>query len=165
MNSEPVFVKHSDRWVVSVKGATVSRCSFDWAVTWVVTTESGDVEIRIEQPFMFGDRDPIRLVPEHDPVQLAPVLSTVRDSVVRIEAFTDGRLELEFGGGAIATVVPSEEFESWTLTGPGDLKLIAIPGGGVVTWSSNGPNRSATEGRLPKHSAGYSLELTDDDSG
>ena len=136
MNSDPVLMEHADRWVVSVKGAEVIRCSFDWAVTWVIATETGDVEIRAEQPFLFGDQNPVHLVPEGDPVHLAPVLSTVRDSVVRIEAFANGRLELEFGAGAIATVEPSEEFEAWTLTGPGDLKLVSTPGGGVTAWNS-----------------------------
>lgn len=113
----------------------VSRCSFDWAVTWVITTESGEIEIRVEQPFLFGRRNPVLLEPVGDPVHLVPVLSTVRDSIVRIEAFADGRLELEFGAGAVVAVAPSEEFEAWTVTGPGDVKLVSIPGGGVTVWS------------------------------
>ena len=90
----------------------------------------------VEQPFSFGAGVLVRLVPDGDPLQLAPVLATVRESVVRVEAFADGRLEIEFGSGALATVDSSEEFEAWNLVGPGGARLVATPGGGVTAWGA-----------------------------
>jgi hypothetical protein len=136
MTTDSVVAKHPDRWVVSMADAVVSRCSFDWAVSWLIATGGGEVEIRVEQPFLFGVSEMVRLVPDGPPPQLAPVLTTLRDSVVRVEAFADGRLEVEFGSGAVATVEPSDEFEAWSLAGPGGAKLVSKPGGGVTAWST-----------------------------
>ena len=131
-----VIAEYPDRWVVLMTGAVVSRCSFDWSVTWLIAADAGEVEVRVEQPFSFGAGVLVRLVPDGDPLQLAPVLATVRESVVRVEAFADGRLEIEFGSGALATVNSSEEFEAWNLVCPGGARLVATPGGGVTAWEA-----------------------------
>jgi hypothetical protein len=131
-----VITEYPDRWVVRMEDAAVSLCSFDWAVSWLITTVAGDVVIRVAEPFLFGVGDLVRLDPDGDPRQLAPVLATVRDSVVRVEASVGGRLEIEFGAGAVAIVDSSELYEAWTVTGPGGAMLVASPGGGVVVWGS-----------------------------
>jgi hypothetical protein len=124
-----------DRWVLPVENCPVASCSFDYAVTLRLTN---DVNVRIEQPFVYRSAEGVEhlIVPGSDPVGLAPVLSVCRLVVRQGFAFKDGRLELEFEDGSSVNVPSGEDFEPWELFGPGDLRVISVPGGDLAIWSA-----------------------------
>jgi len=48
---------------------------------------------------------------------------------------TDGsRIDLD--GGARLLVEADPPYEAWTVAGPGGMKVVSLPGGGLSVWSS-----------------------------
>src|SRR3954462_6784679 len=81
-----------DRWALASDDAEVSRICLDWAVTLTVASGNAQIDVRIEQPIRFTDATGAEhnLVPEGDPVQIAPLLQIGRQSVAKLTAFADG---------------------------------------------------------------------------
>lgn len=132
----PLIEEHRDRWLIAQTGGEVTRLMFDYAVTLTVDTGSGVIELRIGGPFVITNPSGHEnlLIPEGEPEQLGPALTLVRQRVRRILAFKDGHLEVEFANG-IGLGVPAEEgLEAWELSGPGGLRVLALPGGEVAVW-------------------------------
>jgi hypothetical protein len=128
-----VLVEASDRWMLPLEDTSVNQCCIDYAVT--LRCENG-VEVRIEAPFIFRTPDGVEqlLVPEGDPVRLAPVLGLSRLVVVEAMAFKDGHLELAFNDGSNISVAATEDLEPWEVAGPGGLRVVSVPGGEVAVW-------------------------------
>ena len=105
-----------------------------WAVKRLIVT--GEVDVRSERPFAFGMADLVRWDSQGNPLQLAPELATVRESVVCVEAFADGRLEFACGSSALSTADPSQATATWNLVSLGDARLAATTGGGVTVCRS-----------------------------
>lgn len=119
-------------------GATVLQVRVDYAFTLVLKQADDAYEVRIEQAFEFADADgkPHALDPEGDPVRLGVALGCARTTVVAASASEDGRLRLAFGDGSLISVPGSAEYEGWTLTGAGGLRIVAGPGPGLTVWSA-----------------------------
>jgi Family of unknown function (DUF6188) len=128
-----MLVEASDRWLLPLAGKSVSQCCIDYAVT--LRCEGG-VEIRIEAPFVFRNADGFEqlLLPEGDPMRLAPVLSLARVAVVEAAAFKDGHLELAFNDGSNIGVAATEDLEPWEVVGRDGLRVVSIPGGELAVW-------------------------------
>ena len=125
----------SDRWEVTLGGRSVTRCCVDHGVTLVLDDPDEAFEIRIEQPFeLHRAGDEVLIEPGGDPVKLAPALALLGAQVEKAVAFRDGRLLLRFRDGAEVRVFACQEFEPWTLVGPGGLRLVSMPGGEVAVW-------------------------------
>src|SRR5688500_14293356 len=93
-----VLVETSDRWLLPLAGKSVDQCCIDYSVT---LRFEGGVVIRIEAPFVFrraGEAEQL-LVPEGDPVRMAPLLGVARALAAEAAAFKDGHLELTFSDG------------------------------------------------------------------
>ena len=131
------LVELDDRWSLSSHDAEVTKICFDWGVTLTIGSVEPQTDIRIEQPIVLTDPDgaSVQLVPEGDPMELAPLLKIARRRLTRLEAYKDGRLEMEVAHGAALTVAPSEDFEPWEIAGPRGLRIVSIPGGGLTVWS------------------------------
>jgi len=111
-----------------------------------VRLSNGSWELRIEQPFWVTEPDGTEhlVVPEeaaHLDIVLAAVL---RATVEGASAFKDGHLELRLDGGTVLRVPPDEGFEAWTVTGPGGIRLVSLPGGELAIWESDTPPGSLT---------------------
>jgi RHS repeat-associated protein len=122
---------------VAIEEAHVLRAVFDWAVTLTIGSPKGaEFYVRIEQPFILlgPDGKEALLVPDGDPARLAPVLGVLRRSVIRIDAFKDGHLELEFAGAYSLSVPACEDYEPWEISGPRGARLVSVPGGSVSVW-------------------------------
>lgn len=133
------LVEAVDRWVVSLSGCTVIQCRIDHAFTLVISGARGAFELRIEEPFvlrrMVDGGQPLSVRLDGDRTDLAPALALLHADVEDAVAFKDGRLELGFTDGGILRVPSSDQFEAWSLVGPGDLRLVALVGGEVAVWS------------------------------
>jgi len=131
-------VELDDRWSLTSQDANVTRVCFDWGVALTIGSVEPQTDIRIEQPIVLTDAGgkSIQLIPEGDPIALAPLLQIARRPLVRVEAFKDGRLEMSVANGVTLTVAPSDEFESWEITGPRDFRIVSVPGGELTVWSA-----------------------------
>jgi Family of unknown function (DUF6188) len=131
---------HGNRWSVAIEEAQVLCAIFDWAVTLTVGSPQVEAfDLRIEQPCILvgPDGKEVLLVPDGDPVRLAPVLGLLRRSVMRIDAFKDGHLEIEFEGGYLLSVPAAEDYEPWEISGPDGTRLVSVPGGNVSVWGTD----------------------------
>ncbi len=127
----------ADRWELPLSGREVTRCYVDYAFTLVLGESDGSFYVTVEQPFSFSatrEADEAMFVPEGPPAELGPALAVVRESIGRAVAYKDGRLEIEFVGGAALRVPVSQKFEAWNLVGPAGLRLVSLPGGELAVW-------------------------------
>jgi Family of unknown function (DUF6188) len=135
-HSAPLLEEHRDRWLVAQTGGDVIRLVFDYAVTLMVDTGSGVIELRIGGPFVITGPSGHEnlLIPEGEPEQRGPALALARQRVDQILAFKDGHLEVEFADGTRLGVPSEEGLEAWELSGPSGLRVLALPGGQVAVW-------------------------------
>jgi Family of unknown function (DUF6188) len=130
-----------DRWDLGLKGAVVEQCCFDYAVTVRFRKGESAWELTLEAPFAVTTSDGTKhvIVPE-EAAHLGTVLTTLRTTVESGTASKDGQLDLQLSNGTVMQAAPDEGFEAWTLTGPGGLQVVSLPGGQLATWSgSRGP--------------------------
>lgn len=133
----PLLEERRDRWLIAQEGGVVARLTFDYAVSLTVDTNHGPVELRIGGPFVVtspSGQEHI-LIPEGEPERLGHALTLVRQRVGHISAFKDGHLEVAFTDGGNLGVPAEEGLEAWELSGPGGLRVVALPGGEVAVWS------------------------------
>jgi hypothetical protein len=126
-------VDRGDCWELPVGGVRVAECCVDFAVSIRLSNE---VSVRIEQPFVYTTAEGVDhlIVPEGDPVRLAPVLTVARLAVGQGAAFKDGHLELRFDDGSLLSVPATEDLEPWEIVGPDGLRVVSVPGGELAVW-------------------------------
>jgi hypothetical protein len=95
----------------------------------------GGYEVRIETPFTLRidglDRE---IEPGRDGD--APAVTQLSGQIVSLARVDgSGGLRIEFAGGARLLAEPDSDFEAWTVTGPGGLKVVCGPGGEISVWS------------------------------
>ena len=95
------------------------------------------VEIVVQTAFTFTDADGVdHVIEPEDPSTVGPAMRLLRQTLERVTAWKDGRLELAFESGASVLVPPHGRFESYDVSGPG-FKLIGLPSGGEpAIWLS-----------------------------
>lgn len=52
----------------------------------------------------------------------------------------DGSLVVLFDTGAVLSVPPSPDFESWNVSAPGNVLVVSTPGGTVAAWNWPDPD-------------------------
>jgi Family of unknown function (DUF6188) len=121
------------RWRLPFQEEKVIWCCIDYAVSFGTQNQ---VAVRIEQPFVYTGADRVEhlIVPEADPVLIAPVLAITRLSVREGFAYDDGHLEVTFSDGSEIGVPSAQDYEPWELTGPSGLKMVSVPGGELSVW-------------------------------
>jgi len=133
------FSEMADRWLVPMAGLAVTQCQLDFAFSLIVAVDGNDsYYVTIEEPFSIrapGCTDEVTLAPEQAPVQLAPALAVLRQSVEHAFAFKDGRLELAFADGSMLHAPAGEKYEPWNIVGPAGLRIVSLPNGGLAIWS------------------------------
>jgi hypothetical protein len=65
----------------------------------------------------------------------APLLALLRQEIhsARVDE-REKTVVLTFRGGHRLTALPMQDVEGWELRGPGELLLVAVPGGEVAVW-------------------------------
>ncbi|TQS46505.1 DUF6188 family protein [Cryptosporangium phraense] len=120
---------------IALAGCTLD--SFEWGFSVNLAFSAG-WEVRIEG--RFGLRTPHAGVMV-DPATYygreiaSPALAAlVGRAVEAAEVSRSGLLAITFDRGPALTVGPDDEYESWTVAGPGGVKVICGPGGEVTSW-------------------------------
>jgi hypothetical protein len=121
------------RWRLPFANERVTWCCVDYAFSF--STQS-QILVRIEQPFVYTSADGVEqlIVPEEDPVRLAPALAIARLSARDGFAYEDGHLEVTFSNSSTIGVPGTQDYEPWELTGPNGLKVVSVPGGELSIW-------------------------------
>lgn len=135
--NQALLVDEGDYWSVGMGGLPVTRSGTEWALTLHSSAEQGEFELRVENSFSFsgGGEEPREFDPEHGAAALSEVLVVEQMSFKCVIAGKDGTLKVDFHEGATIVVPPSDEYESWMVTGPRGMHLICMPGGDVAVWS------------------------------
>lgn len=131
------LIELPDRWSLSSEDAEITRLCFDWAVTLTIGPMEPQADVRIEGEIELSGVGPVvsKLLPENDPIELAPLLRIVRSKLTTMVIFKDGRLRIDVGEITLQ-VAPSDEFEAWEIVGLAGRRLVSMPGGGVTVWST-----------------------------
>ncbi|MFB6978213.1 DUF6188 family protein [Streptomyces scopuliridis] len=138
MNTRIEPSEHEDRWVLSLRGLTVTMISVDFQLT--LTLESG-WEVVLEGPTRLSSGSVhadlgVLLVPESQDVGAA--LPLFGATVLSLVAFKSGGLRTVFEDGTHLTCPGDPSFEAWQITGPRGWLFVSLPGGDLSVWSSSG---------------------------
>jgi hypothetical protein len=95
----------------------------------------GGYEVRVETRFTLRiDGVDQEVEPGRD--SDAAVVTRLSGRTVSVARADDsGRLRIEFAGGERLLAEPDDDFEAWTVAGPGGLKVVCGPGGELSVWS------------------------------
>jgi Family of unknown function (DUF6188) len=125
--------EQDDGWSVPVSGYELLTVEFSGRLSLTVYGDGGkSCTIALEGQFTLrtADGNDRRLDAEQDWSQLTPVLSLRHAGVAELRASRDGDLDVAFDNGALLQASPDPRYESWEISGPGDLNLVCPPGGG-----------------------------------
>lgn len=133
-----VFLPHAKRMVtmkLNLTGQSVTSCEFSYTTVIRLT---GGYELSIESDFVLsGSEWQTELSPGVNAASGSEALSALEKRTVTSSVTGDsGALLMTFNDGISLRVDSDEEFESWTLTGPGGLKVVCMPGGELAVWSA-----------------------------
>jgi hypothetical protein len=130
-------VERADRWSLPYQDLRVTQLRLDAQLT-LVLDEAAEITVGcpamlIRGPTLGSRPMPIRIAPHRQDVSGALELLGAR--VVAAMAFKDGRLRLLFDGGTQLHVPPDSWYEAWSAVGPGALRAVCLPRGGLAIWA------------------------------
>jgi hypothetical protein len=99
---------------------------------------SDEYFIRIESPFALVSHDKsVALSPEDGaPEAFEPLGELVGQSITECNVGAAGSLTVTFESGARLVVEPDDSYEAWTVTGPGGMMTVCMPGGELAIWGA-----------------------------
>ncbi|MGB8939686.1 MAG: DUF6188 family protein [Streptomyces sp.] len=136
--TERKLTRITDGWRLPFGGLEVSQLRIDHTLTLRL---GPDAWITIETPAHLkraGETLPSTASPTHiDPgtQNVGPALALFGASLVSALAFDDGRLVLDFAGGARLLAGPDPDYEAWNVGDAEGLKIVSLPGGELAIWS------------------------------
>jgi Family of unknown function (DUF6188) len=115
-------------------GQKVTATEFGYAVR---VAFSGGYEIAIEVGFTLRTSDgDHRITPGENAQRDAALLDELIGQVAILAAAgDDGGLRVDLDGGAGLLAGADPDYEAWTFAGPGGMKVVCLPGGGLSVWS------------------------------
>ena len=127
-----------DSWNLPVASQQVTRCCIDYSAVSLLL--SNGVSVYIEGRFVYAGPGGAgsTLDPDGEASALAPVVRLRRLLVADAKAYKDGSLEMQFEDGSRIFVPADQQYEAWTLSGPGGpdgLKVVSMPGGELAIWT------------------------------
>lgn len=118
---------------LAVVGSSVIRLCFDHALT-ILTSSYYEFRLETTSTFDLAGAGPVAFEPE-SPGEVAAELLTLLDMEVTDAVVDDsGLLRLQFGKNAELAIGAHDEYEAWTMNGPGGERAVCRPGGGISTW-------------------------------
>ncbi|MET7983481.1 DUF6188 family protein [Streptomyces sp. NPDC005281] len=142
MSTEESPVEHEDRWILNLRGLSVTRISVDFRL---VLTLGSHWEVALEAPVDLSHgtahaNPSVLLNPESQDV--AAALALFGAKVLSAIAFKSGTLRLVLDTGHHLTCSSDPSFEAWQVTGPGGWRFVSLPGGDLAFWSGSAANES-----------------------
>ena len=121
-------------------GWCVTQCCVDHVFTIKLWGQQGEFSIRIEADFAFLPSRDAEIVHTRPGIirELAPVLEVFGSSIDRALVYEGRKLRIDFSNGMSSCVEPDEDYEAWVVSGPRGFLVVALPGGGIATWRSEG---------------------------
>ncbi|MGK5638557.1 DUF6188 family protein [Streptomyces sp. URMC 126] len=132
MSTEQHPVEHEDRWILGLRGMSVTRISVD---SRLVAALGSGWEVAFAAPVRLSlgsahTNPSVLLNPGAQDVAAALALSGAK--VLSPVAFKSGFLRFVFDTGHHLTCSPDASVEAWRITGPGGWRFTAPPGGGIA---------------------------------
>lgn len=92
------------------------------------------VQIEAQITFKAKTGQSVELQPGQNAAGSADMTESVAEGATSMTAYESGSLGIQFTNKASMSILPSEDFEAWNLTGPDRLKIVSLPGGGLGKW-------------------------------
>ncbi|MGH3729437.1 MAG: DUF6188 family protein [Micromonosporaceae bacterium] len=125
-----------DRWLLPYREMSVAQVQVSHQLTLVLDGgASVDLETEAELGRVAQNTPGVataRLVPDRQDV--APALSLFGAEILSAVAFKSGGLRFVFDSGQQLRVKPDSHFEAWGAIGPGTIRVVSQPGGGLAVW-------------------------------
>src|ERR1041385_1544760 len=135
MNDEYRLIEYDDYWILPLAGKPVGRYFVDSRLTLeFFEPESETTMIVLGGDFTLEIDGKKQIMTAENPTTLGPVFALYRSVVESALAHKDGKLEINFRGGAKIIADPHPRFESWEVVGTRHLRVISQPGGGLAIW-------------------------------
>ena len=130
-------VERADRWSLPWQDMRVTQIRLDAQLT-LVLDELTEIVVGCPAMIVRGGTSEsgaisVQLAPHRQ--EVAPALDLFGRRVIAAVAFKDGRLRLLFQGGEQLHVPPDSFYEAWSLSGPGSLRAVCLPRGGLAIWA------------------------------
>lgn len=147
MVSESAFAEHEDRWILGLRGLTVTKISVDYQLSFLLESDAWVVlegPCRLAQGSAAGDVPQEMLDPQRQDV--AAALALFGAKVMSAVAFKTGSLRLVFDNGLHLNCRADPSFEAWQVTGPGGWRLVSMPGGELAVWTGSEATKAGEDG-------------------
>jgi len=130
-------IERPDRWSLPYQDLRVTQLRMDAQLT-LVLDEATEIVVGCPATLIRGPTSEsgavsVRLAPHRQ--EVAGALELFGSRVLAAVAFKDGRLRLLFDGGAQLHVPPDTWYEAWSAVGPGSLRAVCLPRGGLAIWA------------------------------
>jgi len=129
-------IEEDDRYVIPLKGRSVSRCYVDFAFGLLFHEDGPRTEVRIEGKMRLISSEKEIVAEPADVASLGPFVALFGQSVTESAAFKNGTLRIQFAHGLQLEAEPLERFESWAVTADDGLRIVSLPGGSLAFWQS-----------------------------
>ncbi|MGW6707039.1 DUF6188 family protein [Streptomyces sp. NPDC054956] len=134
MRTEESPVEHEDRWILNLRGRSVTGIGADFRL---VLALDSDGEVAIEAPVSLSHgtvqaNPSVLLTPESWEVEAVRVLLGAK--VLSAVAFKSGDLRLVFDTGHHLNCRFDPSFEAWQVKGPGGWLFASLPGGDLAVF-------------------------------
>ena len=126
--------KSDEGWRLPVEQRRVSRCTFDHAFALEFHEGEQSAVLRIEGGFTILDREQVHRLTPSSPVNLGLAVALFGQVVQSARTSEEGKLEIAFEDGRSLTVAPNDRYEAWEFSGPGGVRVVCTPGGGISVW-------------------------------
>jgi hypothetical protein len=136
MDAPMELAELEDRWLLPYRDMQVIEIRVSYQLTLLLDS-GAQVNLETEAVLSNGslcapDVVMTRLVPEHQ--EVAPALALFGETILSSVAFKSGALRLVFHTGTHLNARPDPRYEAWSAHGPGGLRLVCQPGGGLAIW-------------------------------
>lgn len=133
-SNELMMIDGSNSWVTDLEGLSVSNIE-SRHVLRIEFGESAKYVLRCEGSVVFETRTGTEIMKGTPQDQRVIGLDQIVGLEVRESSLSqDGRFEIQFDDELKFIVLPSEQFESWTLDGPNGFKAVSLAGGEIILW-------------------------------
>ncbi|WP_139347788.1 DUF6188 family protein [Nocardia donostiensis] len=72
---------------------------------------------------------------EETDIRQFPIWGSVNGVIESAFVNEEGNMKTTFESGCVIEFHPDAEYESWSVTGPGDYRMVCMPGGELAIWS------------------------------
>lgn len=122
-----------ERVNLRLHGRTIDTVSYGYLIRLGI---SGGYELQVESRMELKGSDGASVLVDADATGSDQLSSLIGCSIVEAVAAEAGSLDVIASSDVRLHIGPGEDFESWTLTGPGGIRVVSLPGGELAKWGA-----------------------------